>query len=372
MASYSILSIVERYYMTSARCASLHVPMTRISLPSPLTSTILLHCLPMSALGNSTRLQDLAAAEKEIACLELQITTADSQLALLFTQNHRNETNTEHDEEIYNELWDHECNPNWERATHVCYRFYAVATCTPELWTHVELSWPPGRIERYLLLSGTCALTSVIGVSESQSLDSEDDEEVQLHLAALAYACLRRSHTSNMSLKHMSELELKATVQTEDRLPLPLSMLHINQWDTILPSSEAVGLLHDSCLALAELSIWQDTVADRFNYRLPLLTRLHLDSLLTVLSCIQITSFLRHTPQLTDLSFDSLKHYGYVPGTITPALYDLALPHLRRLATRNSTVDIICNFLGALSLNNHALQDLIIENQVIRNNPGVI
>jgi hypothetical protein len=114
-------------------------------------------------------------------------------------------------------------NERWHDITLACIHMYETATSTPELWTYVDLAWPPSRVTSYLSRSKSLSLMlNWIVLSDSNTGSAQWEESL-----ALARSCYSRAHAVNMVQRGMRYHETQSMKQVIDQPNSTLTILHV-------------------------------------------------------------------------------------------------------------------------------------------------
>jgi hypothetical protein len=319
------------------------------------------------AMVPSSQPHNLTAANNKIASIEAQIAQLQTQLVaakkernqftplyrlpneiisriLFYVQAPRlRETPSYgHAPGLYNFTYDQK----WEKAILTCSHIYEISMLTPELWDHVDLSWPLRRLNRHLRRTRAVNLSLQVAKSDHEAHFDE----------TLACACLARSHAAKLWLGDLKAHDVQAISRMEIGSAPSMSILHMVLHRKHEDSLQMLRLFP----ALTELFIHDAILTQPLEIRLPLLTVLRMESIHADDLCRPMISLLQHTPRLTELWFEGFQDDTPALLPYPAATHDLALPYLRKLSLSGPT-RMVQSILGAISLQTHSLEDIVVD-----------
>jgi hypothetical protein len=250
-------------------------------------------------------------------------------------------------------------NKHWHDITLVCVHMYETAMSTPELWTYVDLAWPPSRVASYLSRSKSLSLiVNWLVLSDSEKVSTRWEESVPL-----ARSCYARAHAVNMVQRGMRHHDPQGVEHVIDQPNSALTVLHVYLGSKHYDFSRRLSL-HP---ALVELSITRArlvrSLGDGIDIpipTLPQLSRLHLSHMLGDSTLSHLFELLKHNPGLSELV---LSDFNHIPsGDPHPGSHErsVKMPHLRSLILIVRP-EVICCFMRALSPDLPALEELVVE-----------
>jgi hypothetical protein len=192
-------------------------------------------------------------------------------------------------------LYDFGYNPAWEKAMSTCSHIYSICSTTPELWAYIHLSWSKSKIERYVSRLKDVNLTFLWGgrVDEDKR-DATNDLDV-----GLASACFRQASAAKLKILYHVRHEIERIINVINQSAPRLLSLHL---DLDNNDVEHLGLhLLSQYPSLTELSFAHLGLRRSINAPLPLLSRLHINTLLIDYHLHPLLDTIKQTPNLTEL-----------------------------------------------------------------------
>jgi hypothetical protein len=157
-------------------------------------------------------------------------------------------------------------NAKWKNMMLVCSHIREIAILTPQLWTHVDLSWPSERISMVLSRAGTLPLTfRAWNVYRGRRRTLQD--------VNLAAACFRRVYAASIDFMDdsgMQEIALITNQPATDLVSLYVGLQNDQE------HSFTTSLKHYP--ALVHLTLDSGGLGERIEARMPCLTRFRIDS----------------------------------------------------------------------------------------------
>jgi hypothetical protein len=305
----------------------------------------------------------IAAIEMEIARLQAQVMTLKKTrngltplcrlpveiLGWIFLQTQVVKPNVHKGKSRNASLYYFGYDGEWEKAISICSYVYRVCSNLPELWAHIDLSWPSNKIERHMSLSQSHQLTLVWSPNDGRQ--HADWHRFDLDIG-VASACFQRASAANILLKHSFPNEILHIIELIKQPAPRLSTLHFdshyeNDWQ-----DEDDGTYISNFLmgypAMTELSLHGFEFYHSVNTPLVLLSRLHIGTIFTEYNLHSVLDTLRGTPNLTELVIDNIISDNYVDYPDLNSEGYLTLHHLRKLQLGAGYVPVHC-FLMALS-----------------------
>jgi hypothetical protein len=260
-------------------------------------------------------------------------------------------------------LYDFSYDQHWSSAVvPICTRIRDLAISTPELWTHVNISWPSDRIRQHLARAQALDLT-LTWETFIEDVEVQADGLLRKVDAVLARVCFQKSRVANITMfdpDNPEFVELFARI-TQPSASIPdASALRVLRIIQEYDDGSFLGWI-DAHQSLIEAYILMGSVQMPIEACLPHLMRLHLKDLYVDDHFLHVIRFLQHTPSLTELLLDGVLIWGQAEMAQTQT-HDLVLdlPCLRRLVLVASP-SVIRSLLTALSPVVPALRDIVVD-----------
>jgi hypothetical protein len=331
-------------------------------------------------MDSKQKLNELTSADEKIALVELEIARLQLQVAdmkksrnrlipfcrlpseilgriFLETQVPKHSLPSEESQNA--SLYDFGYDDQWERAISICSHVYLVCLNTPELWAHVNLTWPTSKIQQCMSLSKGHNLT-VLWIPKRRQTRQDLD-------VAVASACFQRASAANIMMKNSSRDHISPIIGVIRQLVPGLSTFHFDMGECDWPD-EHNGITILDLLELypniVELHLGHVDLYRSISHPLLHLSRLYISNAFTDYNLHSVLDTLQKTPNLTELVLDIIPPDGEQHQDIAPR-DSLTLAHLRKLRLEGS-YSFVYLFLMALSPHISEMQELQVHLEQVR------